>query len=93
MLEEQRHYEHPQLTAEQIEHDVAKAPSAAFKGENVILVGRIGERLAGLCWCVLFDPGTGLEKLPRSSLIPLIAPGGWGVASCERLSICFGRGM
>lgn len=61
MLEEQRHYEHPQLTAEQIEHDVAKAPSAAFKGENVILVGRIGDRLAGLCWCVLFDPGTGLE--------------------------------
>ena len=61
MLEEQRHYEHPQLTAEQIDNDVARAPSAAFSGENVILVARVGARLAGLCWCVLFDPGTGLE--------------------------------
>lgn len=61
MLEEQQHYAHPQLSAEQIEHDVERAPSAQFSGENVILVARIAGRLAGLCWCVLFDPGTGLE--------------------------------
>lgn len=61
MLEEQRHYEHPQLTSDQIAHDVEKVPRSEFKGENIIFVGRVGERLAGLCWCVLFDPGTGLE--------------------------------
>ncbi|TME16965.1 MAG: GNAT family N-acetyltransferase [Chloroflexi bacterium] len=34
---------------------------AGFKGENVILAVRAGSSLAGFCWCVLFDPGTGLE--------------------------------
>jgi len=33
----------------------------AFQGENVILAVRVPEGLAGFCWCVLFDPGTGLE--------------------------------
>jgi ribosomal protein S18 acetylase RimI-like enzyme len=61
MLEEQRHYPHPQLTPEQIANDVEEPPSSDFRGENVILVARVGGRLAGLCWCVLFDPGTGLE--------------------------------
>ena len=61
MLEEQQHYEHPQLTAQQIDRDVENPPAPEFRGENVILVARVGARLAGLCWCVLFDPGTGLE--------------------------------
>ena len=61
MLEEQQHYAHPQLTSEQIDHDVEKPPAPDFRGENVILVARVRARLAGLCWCVLFDPGTGLE--------------------------------
>jgi ribosomal protein S18 acetylase RimI-like enzyme len=61
MLEEQRHYPHPQLTPEQIANDLEKPPSSDFRGENVILVARVGGRLVGLCWCVLFDPGTGLE--------------------------------
>lgn len=61
MLEEQRHYEHPQLTSDQIERDVEHPPASRFLGENVILAARTGERLVGLCWCVLFDPGTGLE--------------------------------
>lgn len=61
LLEEQRHYDHPQLTEEQIDRDVRHPPSAAFSGENIILVARVGARLCGLCWCVLFDPGTGLE--------------------------------
>jgi ribosomal protein S18 acetylase RimI-like enzyme len=61
MLEEQQHYAHPQLSTEQIERDVENPPSARFSGENVILVARTDAGLVGLCWCVLFDPGTGLE--------------------------------
>jgi ribosomal protein S18 acetylase RimI-like enzyme len=61
MLEEQPHYDHPQRTRDQIERDVARPPSARFPGENVILAARAADRLVGLCWCVLFDPGTGLE--------------------------------
>lgn len=61
MLEEQRHYDHPQLSPEEIERDLARGPHARFAGENVILVARLAGRIVGLCWCVLFDPGTGLE--------------------------------
>jgi len=61
MLEEQRHYNHPQLTRAEIERDVASPPSARFLGENIILAARASGRVVGLCWCVLFDPGTGLE--------------------------------
>jgi len=61
MLAEQPHYDHPQLTEQEIEHDVANTPAARFSGENVILVARVEDKLVGLCWCVLFNPGTGLE--------------------------------
>lgn len=61
MLEEQRHYDHPQLSRDEIERDVGKTPAARFTGENIILAARASDRLVGLCWCVLFDPGTGLE--------------------------------
>jgi ribosomal protein S18 acetylase RimI-like enzyme len=61
MLEEQRHYEHPQLSAEEIDADLKASPSATFQGENVILGAKREGRLIGFCWCVLFDPGTGLE--------------------------------
>ncbi len=61
MLDEQRHYDHPQLTEKEIEHDVANAPPARFSGENVILAARAAGNVVGLCWCVFFNPGTGLE--------------------------------
>lgn len=61
MLAEQRHYDHPQLTEKEIEHDVANAPAARFSGENVILAARTAGKVVGLCWCVFFNPGTGLE--------------------------------
>ena len=32
-----------------------------FQGENHIFAARDGDHLLGFCWCVLFDPGTGLE--------------------------------
>jgi ribosomal protein S18 acetylase RimI-like enzyme len=62
MLEEQRHYEHPQRTEGEIAADVERPPQPAFQGENVILAARTPQgELAGFCWCVFFDPGTGLE--------------------------------
>ena len=62
MLEEQRHFDHPQLTREQIERELERPPDPEFSGENVIFAARTADgRVVGMCWCVLFDPGTGLE--------------------------------
>ena len=61
MLDEQSHYDHPQLSREEIEHDLATSPAPRFTGENVILAARTAGRVVGLCWCVFFNPGTGLE--------------------------------
>ncbi len=60
-LEEQPHFsEHPQLTRGELER-LTPPIRSHFTGENVCLAVRDGEGLAGFCWCVLFDPGTGLE--------------------------------
>jgi ribosomal protein S18 acetylase RimI-like enzyme len=60
-LHEQPHYaDHPQLSAGQIDEALDVKP--AFQGENVVFVSRDqAGRIAGFCWVVLFDPGTGLE--------------------------------
>jgi ribosomal protein S18 acetylase RimI-like enzyme len=60
-LQEQPHYaDHPQLTAGQIDEALDVRP--AFDGENIVFACRDGAgSLAGFCWVVLFDPGTGLE--------------------------------
>jgi ribosomal protein S18 acetylase RimI-like enzyme len=61
-LLEQPHYtDHPQLSRDQIEATLAEVQHN-FQGENVILAVRDSAGgLAGFCWVVLFDPGTGLE--------------------------------
>jgi ribosomal protein S18 acetylase RimI-like enzyme len=61
-LHEQPHYgDHPQLTRDQLEQAQGDV-RPRFTGENVIFVVRDGRSgLAGFCWVVLFDPGTGLE--------------------------------
>jgi ribosomal protein S18 acetylase RimI-like enzyme len=60
-LSEQPHYtDHPQLTEMELTDGVGQI-EGTFQGENVILAVRDGEQLAGFCWCVFFDPGTGLE--------------------------------
>jgi ribosomal protein S18 acetylase RimI-like enzyme len=61
-LSEQVHYtDHPQLPREEIERHLVQIPSA-FRGENVIYAARgEGGAIAGFCWIVLYDPGTGLE--------------------------------
>jgi len=60
-LEDQERYDHPQETREEIAARTVGVPPS-FQGENVILVSYDdGGRALGLCWCVLFDPGNGLE--------------------------------
>jgi ribosomal protein S18 acetylase RimI-like enzyme len=59
-LAEQRHYDHPEESSEQLSERLSTSPR--FSGENHILVARTPDGAAiGLCWVVLFDPGTGLE--------------------------------
>jgi ribosomal protein S18 acetylase RimI-like enzyme len=60
-LEEQDKYNHPRQSREQVERGMPP-PRGDFTGENHVFVARdaAGEALA-VCWCVLFDPGTGLE--------------------------------
>jgi ribosomal protein S18 acetylase RimI-like enzyme len=59
-LAEQQHFDHPEETPEQLSARLSTAPR--FTGENHILVARTSDGQAlGLCWVVLFDPGTGLE--------------------------------
>jgi ribosomal protein S18 acetylase RimI-like enzyme len=59
-LDEQDHYDHPRETRDEVERRLRIEPT--FTGENHLLVARDGEGHAiGVCWVVLFDPGTGLE--------------------------------
>jgi len=60
-VDEQERYDHPRLSREDLAS--GRGPLAtSFTGENHILVARAADGAPlGLCWCVLFDPGTGLE--------------------------------
>ncbi len=58
---EQDHYDHPRQSREQLAAELP-AVRRRFVGENHLLVARSGDGEAlAVCWCVLFDPGTGLE--------------------------------
>jgi len=59
-LDEQEHFAHPHETREEVERRLRVAPT--FTGENHLLVARDRRGHAvGVCWVVLFNPGTGLE--------------------------------
>lgn len=59
-LDEQQHYTHPHETGDQVRRRLRI--QATFSGENHLLVARNSQGGAiGVCWVVLFDPGTGLE--------------------------------
>jgi ribosomal protein S18 acetylase RimI-like enzyme len=59
-LGEQKHFDHPVESPEQLTERLR--PSPHFSGDNHILIARAADgRAVGLCWIVLFDPGTGLE--------------------------------
>ena len=60
-VEEQEKYDHPRQTPGQIEGGMPPL-RRFFVGENHVFVARdVGGTMLGVCWCVLFDPGTGLE--------------------------------
>lgn len=61
-LAEQDHFaEMPRLQRVDFER-IQPEVEPRFVGDNIVLAVRAGaDRLAGFCWIVLFDPGTGLE--------------------------------
>src|SRR5258708_39324640 len=61
MVEDQRHYQHDRNDRADIDGGLLGPLRPGFGGENVILAIRDQGRLVALCWCVIFDPGTGLE--------------------------------
>jgi ribosomal protein S18 acetylase RimI-like enzyme len=59
-LAEQEHYDHPRETREEVDRRLRVEPT--FTGENHLLIARDANGHAvGVCWMVLFDPGTGPE--------------------------------
>jgi GNAT superfamily N-acetyltransferase len=82
-LAEQRHFDHPEETSEQLSARLTTSPR--FNGENHILVARTSDGDAiGLCWVALFDPGTGLE----AEIAELyVRPDGRGQGVAHRLMI------
>ncbi|MHB8510264.1 MAG: GNAT family N-acetyltransferase [Candidatus Dormibacteria bacterium] len=64
LVEDQAHYDHEKMDRQQIDGSLLGAVRPGFQGENVILVVRDpGPQgpIVALCWCVIYDPGTGLE--------------------------------
>ncbi len=61
LVEDQRHYQHSRNDRADIDGGLLGPLQTAFAGENVILAIRDEGLLVALCWCVIFDPGTGLE--------------------------------
>jgi ribosomal protein S18 acetylase RimI-like enzyme len=57
---EQEHTTENPLTRDQLERWLP-ASRASFEGQNHIFAAREAGRVVGFCWCVIFDPGTGLE--------------------------------
>jgi ribosomal protein S18 acetylase RimI-like enzyme len=49
-----------QLSREQLERWLP-ATKSSFGGQNHIFAAKEEGRIIGFCWCLLFDPGTGLE--------------------------------
>jgi ribosomal protein S18 acetylase RimI-like enzyme len=49
------------LRRDEIDGGLLSSLRPGFTGENVILAVREEGRVVALCWCVIFDPGTGRE--------------------------------
>ena len=75
-LAEQVHYDHPTESRDEVERRLRVSPR--FSGENHLLVARDeAGHAVGVCWVVLFDPGTGLEaELAELYVRPEVRGGG-----------------
>ncbi len=75
-LAEQVHYDHPRESRAEVERRLRVART--FSGENHLLVARDGDGHAvGVCWVVIFNPGTGLEaELAELYVRPEVRGGG-----------------
>jgi ribosomal protein S18 acetylase RimI-like enzyme len=50
----------PPPTRERLERSLPET-RASFVGENHIFAAKAEGQIVGFCWCLLFEPGTGLE--------------------------------
>jgi ribosomal protein S18 acetylase RimI-like enzyme len=75
-IAEQVHFDHPRESREEVERRLRVAPR--FSGENHLLVARDpAGHAVGVCWVVLYDPGTGLEaELAELYVRPEVRGGG-----------------
>lgn len=94
-LEDQGRYRDAPVTRERVEA-VTGSPSRHFVGENHVYVARDRDRRAvGVLWCVLYDPGTGLEaELAELYVRPEARGRGIGGRLCqEALRLFRARGV
>jgi hypothetical protein len=61
LLVEDQDFYRSRLERSEIDSGLLGPLRTAFTGENVILALREGGELVAICWCVIFDPGTGKE--------------------------------
>ncbi len=61
LVEDQDHYGPGTTARDQIDRDLLGPIQPGFAGENIILAIREDGEVVALCWCVIFDPGTGRE--------------------------------
>jgi len=61
LLEDQGRYGHRLLSRDEIDGGLVGPLNPGFAGNNVILAHRVDGKVVAFCWCVFFDPGTGLE--------------------------------
>ncbi len=91
-LDEEAAYDHPRLGREAI---VASTGPVApvFMGENHVFVARDAQnRALGVVWCVLFDPGTGLEgEVAELYVVPEARGRGIATLLCRRAKEFFQR--
>lgn len=80
--EDQQYFSLPHQSLEQIAARV-ELPRESFVGENHIFLARTesDSKTVGICWCVIFDPGTGLEgEVAQLYVVPQLRGQGVGTA-------------
>jgi ribosomal protein S18 acetylase RimI-like enzyme len=61
LVEDQDHYGPRTAGRDQLDRDLLGPIRPGFSGDNVIFAIRDDGDVVALCWCVIFDPGTGCE--------------------------------